>query len=139
MLQKPTPKIKHPAVQLVISQLFQKLKSRSANKQGLRKFKMKLNPEKCTLGTPLGKLVGYMISQQGIDPNLEKVPTRTKMKPPESLHDIQKLMGVYCCLEQVHLMTRCQGGSLSSSSLRNRTSSSRASRHRRPSKTSRSI
>jgi hypothetical protein len=61
---------------------------------------MKLNPEKCTFGTPLGKLVGYMISQQGIDPNLEKVPARTKMKPPESLHDIQKLMGCIAALSK---------------------------------------
>jgi hypothetical protein len=36
ILQKPTPKIKQPTIQLVISQLFQKLKSRSTNKQSLR-------------------------------------------------------------------------------------------------------
>jgi hypothetical protein len=35
----------------------------------LRKFKMKLNPEKCTFGVPLGKLLGYMVSHHGIDPN----------------------------------------------------------------------
>jgi hypothetical protein len=29
----------------------------------LRKFKMKLNPEKCTFGVPSGKLLGYMVSQ----------------------------------------------------------------------------
>jgi hypothetical protein len=29
----------------------------------LRKFKMKLNPEKCTFGVPLEKLLGYMISR----------------------------------------------------------------------------
>jgi hypothetical protein len=28
----------------------------------LRKFKMKLNPDKCTFGMPLGKLLGYMVS-----------------------------------------------------------------------------
>jgi hypothetical protein len=57
----------------------------------LRKFKMKLNPEKCTFGVPSGKLLGYMVSRCGIDPNPEKVSTITKMKPPESLHDVQKL------------------------------------------------
>jgi hypothetical protein len=36
ILQKPTPKIKQPAIQLVISQLFQKLKIRSTNKQALK-------------------------------------------------------------------------------------------------------
>jgi hypothetical protein len=29
----------------------------------LRKFSMKLNPEKCTFGVPSGKLPGYMVSQ----------------------------------------------------------------------------
>jgi hypothetical protein len=54
----------------------------------LRKFKMKLNPEKCTFGFRLGKLPGYMFSWRGIDPNPEKVPAITKMKLPESLHNV---------------------------------------------------
>jgi hypothetical protein len=59
----------------------------------LRKFKMKLNPEKCTFGVPSGKLLGYMVSHHGIDPNPEKVSAITKIKPPKSLYDVQKLMG----------------------------------------------
>jgi hypothetical protein len=35
----------------------------------LRKFKMKLNPEKCTFDVPSGKLIRYMASHHGIDPN----------------------------------------------------------------------
>jgi hypothetical protein len=35
----------------------------------LTKFKMKLNPEKCTFGVPFGKLLGYMVSHCSIDPN----------------------------------------------------------------------
>jgi hypothetical protein len=58
----------------------------------LRKFKMKLNLEKYIFGVPSGKLLGHMISRRGIDPNPEKVSTITKIKPPESLHDVQKLM-----------------------------------------------
>jgi hypothetical protein len=54
----------------------------------LRKFKMKLHPDKRTLGVPSGKLLGYMVSHRGIDPNPEKVTTITKMKPPKSLHDV---------------------------------------------------
>jgi hypothetical protein len=54
----------------------------------LRKFKMKLNPEKCTFDVPSGKLLGYMVSHHGIDPNPEKVSAITKMKPPGSLHDV---------------------------------------------------
>jgi hypothetical protein len=57
----------------------------------LRKFKMKLNPEKCTFGVPSGKLLEYRVSSCGIDPNLEKVSAITKMKLPESLHNVLKL------------------------------------------------
>jgi hypothetical protein len=48
----------------------------------LRKFKMKLNPEKCTFGVPSEKLLGYIVSHRRIDPNSEKVLTIRKMKPP---------------------------------------------------------
>jgi hypothetical protein len=58
----------------------------------LRKFKMKLNPEMCTFSVPSGKLLGYMVSRHGIDPNPEKVSAITKIKLSESLHDVQKLM-----------------------------------------------
>jgi hypothetical protein len=66
----------------------------------LRKFKMKLNPEKCSFGVPSGKLVGYMVSRRGIDTNPEKVLAIMKMKPPESLHDVQKLMGCMATLSR---------------------------------------
>jgi hypothetical protein len=46
----------------------------------LRKFKMKLNPVKYTFSVPLGKLLGYMVSRCGIDPNPEKVSAIMKMK-----------------------------------------------------------
>jgi hypothetical protein len=54
----------------------------------LRKLKMKLNHEKCTFSVPSRKLLGYMVSRHGIDPNPEKVSAITKMKLPESLHDV---------------------------------------------------
>jgi hypothetical protein len=66
----------------------------------LRKFKMKLNREKCTFDVSSGKLLGYMVSCHGIDPNPEKVSAITKMKPPESLHDVQKLMGYMSTLRR---------------------------------------
>jgi hypothetical protein len=66
----------------------------------LRKLKMKPNPEKCTFGVPSGKLLGYMVSQRGIDRNPEKLSTITKMKLPESLHDLQKLTGCMAALSR---------------------------------------
>jgi hypothetical protein len=41
-----------------------------------------------------------MVSRCGIDPNPEKVLAITKMKPPEILHDVQKLMGCMTALSK---------------------------------------
>jgi hypothetical protein len=49
---------------------------------------------------PLGKLLGYMVSHRSIDPNSEKVSAITKMRPPESLHDVQKLTGCMSALRR---------------------------------------
>jgi hypothetical protein len=39
----------------------------------LRANGVKLNPKKCVFGVPRGMLLGYIVSQQGIEPNPEKV------------------------------------------------------------------
>jgi hypothetical protein len=54
----------------------------------LRKFKMMLNPEKCTFSVSSRKLLRYMVSRRSIDSNVEKVSTISKIKLPESLHDV---------------------------------------------------
>lgn len=41
--------------------------------QTLRKYKIKLNPNKCAFGVSVGKFLGFMVSQRGIKANLEKV------------------------------------------------------------------
>ena len=41
----------------------------------LRRYDIKLNPSKCTFGVPGGKLLGFLVSEQGIDANPEKVGT----------------------------------------------------------------
>jgi hypothetical protein len=61
---------------------------------------MRLNPEKCTFCVPSGKLLGYMVSRRGIDPNPEKVSAITKMNPPESLQDVQNLKGCMAALRR---------------------------------------
>jgi hypothetical protein len=54
----------------------------------LRKFKMKPNPNMSTFSVPSGKLLRYMVSHHGIDPNPKNVSAITTMKLPESLHDV---------------------------------------------------
>jgi hypothetical protein len=40
---------------------------------------VKLNPEKCVFGVPRGMLLGYIVSQRGIEPNPEKVTALERM------------------------------------------------------------
>ena len=39
----------------------------------LRMYRMKLNPMKCVFGILSGKFISFMVSQQGIEANTEKV------------------------------------------------------------------
>jgi hypothetical protein len=75
----------------------------------MRIFKMKLNPEKCTFGVPLEKLLRYLVPRRGIDSDLEKVSAITKMKPPERLHDVQKLMVCMAALSRFILRFDVRG------------------------------
>jgi hypothetical protein len=99
-----------------------------------RKFKMKLNPEKCTFRVPSGKLLRYMVSRCDVDPNQEKVSAITKMKSPKSLHDVQMLMGCIAALSRFISRLGIRGLLFLSSS-KNKTSFSGLRRHKRPSKT----
>ena len=47
----------------------------------LRAKGVKLNPEKCVFGVPRGMLLGFIVSQRGIEPNPYKVSAITRMGP----------------------------------------------------------
>jgi hypothetical protein len=59
----------------------------------LRANGVKMNPEKCVFGVPRGMLLGYIISQRGIEPNPEKVTTLEWMGPIRDLKGVQKVLG----------------------------------------------
>ena len=50
--------------------LIQDLEETFAN---LCKINLKLNPEKCVLGVPFGKLLGFFVSHRGIEANPNKI------------------------------------------------------------------
>jgi hypothetical protein len=39
----------------------------------LRQHGVKLNPEKCVFGVPRGMLLSFVVSERGIEANLEKI------------------------------------------------------------------
>jgi hypothetical protein len=52
----------------------------------LRKYRMMLNPKKCTFGVPSGKLLGFLVSSRGIEANPRKIEALDQMRS----HRIQK-------------------------------------------------
>jgi hypothetical protein len=45
----------------------------------LREHRVKLNLEKCVFGVPRGMLLGFVVSERGIEANPEKISTITDM------------------------------------------------------------
>ena len=39
----------------------------------LRRYKMKLNPNKCAFGVESGKFLGFIVNQRGIEANPDKI------------------------------------------------------------------
>ena len=66
----------------------------------LRAKGVKLNPEKCVFGVPRGMLLGFIVSQRGIEPNPEKVSAITRMGPIQDLKGVQRVMGCLASLSR---------------------------------------
>ena len=64
----------------------------------LRRFNIKLNPEKCVFGVPKGKLLGYIMSERGIEDNDEKITSISNMGPIRNIKGIQRLTGCLATL-----------------------------------------
>ncbi len=61
---------------------------------------MKLNPEKCVFGVRAGKLLGFLVSERGIEANPEKIDAIQQMKLPSSVCEVQKLAGRIAALSR---------------------------------------
>jgi ribonuclease HI len=59
----------------------------------LRRYRMKLNPNKCVFGVLSGKFLGFMVSQRGIEANPDKIKAVLEMTPPRSTKEVQSLTG----------------------------------------------
>src|SRR4051812_39444168 len=70
--------------------LVQDLEETFAN---LRKINLKLNPEKCVFGVLSGKLLGFFVSQCGIEANLDKIKAIEEIEAPKRIKDVRRLAG----------------------------------------------
>jgi hypothetical protein len=66
----------------------------------LNRYKLKLNPTKCSFGVLAEQLLGFLVSARGIEANLEKIQVILTMGKPTKLHDVQNLAGRIAALSQ---------------------------------------
>src|ERR1041384_7823046 len=66
----------------------------------LRRFNIKLNPEKCVFGVPKGKLLGFIVSERGIEANPDKIAAIASMGAPRNVREVQRLLGCLAALSR---------------------------------------
>ena len=59
----------------------------------ISKYRFKLNPEKCVFGVEVGKFLGFMLIERGIEANPDKCAAIIAMRSPTSVKEVQQLTG----------------------------------------------
>jgi hypothetical protein len=66
----------------------------------LDRYKLKLNPTKCSFGISAGQLLGFLVSARGIEANPEKIQAILTMGKRAKLHKLQQLAGRVAALSR---------------------------------------
>ena len=76
----------------------------------LRQHKLRLNAEKCTFGVGVGKFLGYLITNRGIEINLDQIEAVKHLKPLSNLKEVQILTGMLAALNRLisKFVDRCR-------------------------------
>jgi len=90
----------HDIVEDYVDDLLAKSKMRKQHPETLIKifdrllqFNVHLNPKKCLFGVTLGKLLGFIMSQRGIEIDPNKIKAITHMPSPSNIKQLQSLQG----------------------------------------------
>ena len=57
----------------------------------LKEYNMKLNPAKCAFGVAVERFFGFIINNQGIEVNPDKIKVVLNMPSPSSIKEVQRL------------------------------------------------
>src|SRR4051812_1422707 len=68
--------------------------------KNLQTYHMKLNSARCTFGVPARKLLGYIVSERGIEANPEKISDVMTLQKPASVKGVQRLTGCVASLSR---------------------------------------
>ena len=90
----------HNEVEVYVDDMIVKSKEREGHIINLRKFferineyRLRLNPQKCTFGVTVGKLLGFLMSDRGIKVDPSKIRVILEMSPPKSEKEIRGFLG----------------------------------------------
>jgi hypothetical protein len=65
-----------------------------------RQHGVKMNPEKCIFGVPRGMLLGFVMSERGIEANSKKILAIMDMGPIKNLKGVQRVTGCLAALSR---------------------------------------
>ena len=68
--------------------------------QVLKSDNMKLNPAKCAFGVSAGKFLGFIVNNQGMEANPDKIKVVLNMIPPSNVKKVQLLTGRIAALSR---------------------------------------
>ena len=76
----------------------------------LRKFKLRHNPNKCTFGVRSGKLLGFIVSEKGIEVDPDKGKAIQEMPEPRTEKQVRSFLGRLNYIPRFisHLTTTCE-------------------------------
>ena len=64
----------------------------------LQRHKLRLNAEKCVFGVEASKLLGYLITNRGIEVNPDQIDAVRHLNPLSNPKEVQKLTGMLATL-----------------------------------------
>ena len=90
----------HNEVEVYVNNMIVKYKEREVHIINLRKFferikeyRMRLNPQKCTFGVTAGKLLGFLVSDRGMEVDPSKIKAILEIPPFKSKKEIKGFLG----------------------------------------------
>ncbi|PKI49419.1 hypothetical protein CRG98_030189, partial [Punica granatum] len=76
----------------------------------LKEYKLRLNPARCTFGARSGKLLGFVVSERGIEVDPDKVKAIRELPPPLTVREVRGFLGRlnYIARFIANLTDKCQ-------------------------------
>ena len=92
--------VMHNEVEVYVDDVIVKSKDRDGDIVNLKKFferimeyRLRLNPQKCTFVVTVEKLLGFLVSDRGVEVDPSKINSILDMPPPKSENEIKGFLG----------------------------------------------